>query len=639
MALPRGQVRIPVEVTGTRRASNKLKNVRGSLRGLGTQAKTTGQKLDDLKNFARGAATGFAAMAVGVAAVAKATQLALRAMHQFADRGGTFAAVAGYYERMADPQLLARLQQLSGYHIRQVGIMRGYNQAMDVANVNNDDYAEWLERTVAFAQGRGQDVTQTWEQVQQVLSGGGMETLRNLGVNVSQVQDRVRAMGLSMESSAGKTQALTLALEDLRGRQGEVENSAANLSDAWAALDTQTDDYYDNMLRVISESPALTQSFEALREALFSTGTSAQSLGESIATMAASAIERIAHMTRRIFEQVQWFGEGWETVIENIMANPMFERFVNLIPGGDQLRDSLQAFRGIARSIRLRGGELAAAAYNVEQAALQNPAVRQTGGPSRSPRRRSAPSSGDNEAAATEELRERTRLMQSYIDMVRGWNLEQARLIAEEKDMRLEAIRAEIEAGRQLYEERAQVLSDFKDMQEEMQDAAQERTDSIVKGATTMTTGVMGLMQTVTAALTSNSDNTEEAARKEGKFLVAYNSVMAAVSLAESIAAFAKNHYAAGALHLLAMASFITAAAQAGAQLGGGTAAAPAARSYRPADTDNVESSAETGAQTSIINYSLGRVHAELGQQLERAPWERNRSGLREYGVRGASYG
>jgi hypothetical protein len=130
----------------------------------------------------------------------------------------------------------------------------------------------------------------------------------------------------------------------------------------------------------------------------------------------------------------------------------------------------------------------------------------------------------------------------------------------------------------------------------------------------------------------------EKRKRIEGGFIIAYSSVMAAVELAQSIKSFASQEYAAGAMHLIAMGAYIAAAAKAGSQLGGGSASAPAAATYTPARTENVSDQRAGEARIVNINYSLGRVHAELGQQLERAQWQRARSGLSNPAERGVYY-
>lgn len=130
-------------------------------------------------------------------------------------------------------------------------------------------------------------------------------------------------------------------------------------------------------------------------------------------------------------------------------------------------------------------------------------------------------------------------------------------------------------------------------------------------------------------AARARKKSAEEGARAEGKFLVAYNSVMAVVETAAAIADFAGQQYVSGAMHLVSAATYGVAAATAAAQLGGGTpTAAPTAGSFSASEPENVAPADTGGGSITIVNqYSLGRTEAGLGEKMGEAQWARTRSG------------
>lgn len=137
----------------------------------------------------------------------------------------------------------------------------------------------------------------------------------------------------------------------------------------------------------------------------------------------------------------------------------------------------------------------------------------------------------------------------------------------------------------------------------------------------------------IAAATKAHQDRLDNLKKAEGGFLIAYNVVMAATETAQAIASGAKYEFGAMAEHIAAAAAFSAAAVMAGIRLGddgsggGASSVSPASASFTPAASDReVESEAAYG--TNVTIYTMGSSSVQLGQQLERARWELERSGL-----------
>jgi hypothetical protein len=182
-----------------------------------------------------------------------------------------------------------------------------------------------------------------------------------------------------------------------------------------------------------------------------------------------------------------------------------------------------------------------------------------------------------------------------------------------------DARQAEIEAEREATAARIQMI-------EQVLQATQQ--------AGQITQGIFGSVQTIIA---QTGKSAEEQAKAEGRFLVAYSVVQAIIEGARAIAAFASQRYASGAMHVLSAAAFGVAAAAAGSKLGGGGGAVAVAPPPRPAPEPQ-DRRTDSGGQTVIHNYSLGRTNAEAGHSIRRLEWEADRRGSGRSGTPGVGY-
>lgn len=219
--------------------------------------------------------------------------------------------------------------------------------------------------------------------------------------------------------------------------------------------------------------------------------------------------------------------------------------------------------------------------------------------------------------------------------------IDQARIALRQTFERIDAENEQFEQRRRdqeqtqrAQEEEAQRWQEMKAEQEETAEALAQRTSAAIGSAAS----AAGIFQSIGQIIAANEKDIEKRKKKEGKFVIAYSSVMAAVELAKSIAAFADWDYVGGAAHLASMAAFISAAAQAGSELGGGSEVVPVATSTKPAGRPDAPNR-ETGDRVQVVNlFAVERPTGPLGQQLERASYERERQGYREQRPAGIGY-
>jgi hypothetical protein len=217
-----------------------------------------------------------------------------------------------------------------------------------------------------------------------------------------------------------------------------------------------------------------------------------------------------------------------------------------------------------------------------------------------------------------EGLRELDAARQSIADAE-----EEARVI------RIEKAEADHQRKIEMYNE----LGEAAVKQQEAEEAADQRRNEImgksVEGFRSITGSLDGLSNQIVSYMEASGKSAEETAKAQGKYLIAYNTVMAIVEAAAAAASFASQQYVAGAMHVISAATYGVAAATAAAQLGGGSAggAKAAGSRFTPSREPELESPAEGGGQVIIHSYSLGQSEASMAESMERADWQRMRQG------------
>jgi hypothetical protein len=659
-------IRTKIKVEGAKDAERSFKSVSGGMNNFVNVAKGSVGALATFGPAAAAAAAGIAAIGAAAAAAGKALQLMAEGFVTLGQRGGEFAAIAAGYERLANQDTLDRLQELSGWHIRQRDIMVAYTRSMDVGLVSNEQFADALELLTARAQQTGQSATEMLERFSPVLEGRGIEQVTELGVEIGEINDRLHRMGISAESARGRQERLNVALEIARERLGDVDNSASNLSDSWEALNVNVQDYIDNTAEVVSESPALLASFEALREGLNSVGVEAETTGELVAGMVASLIEAWSGGLIQWGELIEEYASTVVSAGEALgFTQEQLSAFQRVQRGATQFLETVRNIQTASRGERAAGERFSVmAAINADVASIYEGEA--AAASLVTPGRRGPRGRGGGAERAMQQLEELAGRVQELkqeqaeadeeslnavldglereLDMteeiqaarLQGMiEVREARLEMEElfRELDEENLERQLEFGRRMKEMTAAVAE--KEAEEE--EARRERIEGTFGKITSMASSTEKMFSSIISIVGSISGDTEEAAKRQGKLVIAFSGVMAAVELAKSIASFADLDFVGGAGHLAAMAAYIAAAAQAASDLGGGTAKAPAGAgsTFTPAQTDVPQPIQERGSVTIVESYSFGRSSSDIGAAVRDADWAYVSSG--EVSARGLS--
>lgn len=700
---------IPIKVEGAERAESDLRGIERGLDSLSGGAGGVAQGLRGISAEAGIAIAGITALAAAArAAAAVARELGQR-LYALGQSGSTVAAVSTAFERLASPQLLGRLRESTRGMVEDIDLMTNATRAMQTGIVSGGQLPEWFELAARSARTMGRDVTEVLRSVTDSLTGRGLEGLQQLGVNAAQIQERVQAMGLSMETTRGQTVAMSMALQQLRDNLASTGQSVSTLGGAWRTLEVDVRNYYGAVAEEFATNQTLIDFFAELRASLESQAPSAREAADALADLAvvlleasqaglsvASTITRVAVNLGVLIEVARRWGMAVSTLgfselgretsdLERALnaATSTADRMDSVVTAMDgplenlrrRMSEGSDAIDGQAQSVDTLTSAYARLAEEMDQDAL-GAALQQSvtdfdpnargrgivaqsvaeGHPSNKITRRGG---GERDARADEEWR---RIVEQNAQFEEALHNQRVKAVDDENTLlerqlelqeniatvRRQAIDDEISAQEVMAQWREQAIADAErqievnqavaDALKDQQAQAAERTDQLVSETTSMMGAITGLSKTVVAAVKANAANTEQAAKAEGIFLVAYNSVMAATELAESIRAFYKQDYSSGAGHLIAMAAYISAAALAGSKLGGGSATTPSGGSYKPAERPEAPQR-ETGDRVQVINlFAVERPTGPLGQQLERATYERERQGYRRAEPPGVRY-
>ncbi len=201
--------------------------------------------------------------------------------------------------------------------------------------------------------------------------------------------------------------------------------------------------------------------------------------------------------------------------------------------------------------------------------------------------------------------------------------------IAALEQRRLDAASLSREVEREQADKSKEQLTQQMEIEQELAARREEWSSGFIASVGSIANAAQNLGKSVASAYEAMGGSSEKAKKVEGAFVVAYSSVMAALELAESIRAFAKQDYVSGALHLVGMAAYIAAAVEAGSQLGGGAAKTPSAQtSYQAARTEGLGApSGEQEGKTIVNQYSWGRSRGEAAEAVADIEYEGARTG------------
>jgi hypothetical protein len=623
-------IRTKIRVEDSRKSTKDVEGFTKSLQGLTNIAKGSAAGLAAFGPHAAAAAAGIAAIGVAAGITTKAILGLARAFGELVDRGSRFSAVAVGFERLADPAIIGQLQEMTAWQVRQVDIMRSYNEVMEVGIIEQDDYADAIGVVTQRAQAMGENVTQMIQGLSGALTGRGFEMFARLGVEMGQVNDQAQH---SAESHLGRIERINLALEQLRDRNRETGAAVGSLGDAWNAASNKMNDYIDNMGRVIAESPALVGVFNELTVTLESVGISAQEMGRWVANSIRVVVAGVAHGVITMADILEDF---FELFMRGQMLFSQESFFGQILRRIGIIGDApIDASRRLAELMR----NISAAATRIRGVALSAP-VDAPGTERTGPRRfRPAGGDGDGEEAARQfaelmddiiEDQEHQIELENELQSVRLANImELNELRGTLTEFWAEQDEAQIARAQELGDAQKEAIESLLEKEAEADEARLERQEEVFGTISSLANSTNKIFTSVSSVIGAISGDTEEAAKRQGRFIIAFSGVMAAVELAQSIKSFASQDYAAGVAHLASMAAFIAAAAQASADLGGGTAKQPAAGgTFTPAATEQATApAAEGGGVTIVENYSFGRSGEELGENLRDADWTFQSSG------------
>jgi len=271
-------------------ANRRLREFGETLKSAGGGVGSFTERVAGMSTPLTVAAGAAAAVTGAVVAVAAAAREGAEALYELGMRGGDVSAVATAFERVASPELLGNMSEVTGGLVRELDLMRLANQALRTELVDEETFTRWSQVVTRAAQDTGRDVVRSLEAMTTTLAGGGTESLNQIGVNVLRVNQEVRKLGLSAETEAGRIVALELAMEQLNEDLGEADNSAGNLNDAWTAISVAVSDWTDRVARAFSENQALVQFFGDLQEAMEENAPSAEEMADLLVRLGASGV-------------------------------------------------------------------------------------------------------------------------------------------------------------------------------------------------------------------------------------------------------------------------------------------------------------------------------------------------------------
>jgi hypothetical protein len=630
---PKGSVRTKLEVTGSREYKRRMKEADDSLDRF---AKTAGKTKDAFGDLANQWTAATAGIAIAGAAIVRVVQEVGNAIVALGMRGGEVSAVAGAFERIASPEVLRNMQEATGYLLTSQELAQEYVQIYRANLLDESQIDEFMGLVARAAQDTGENTAEMIRSAANALAGGGLEVFQRLGVNIGEIRDQLERQNLTMEDNEGKTRALVMIQRQLEQQTEGTNNAAGNLNDAFTQLNNSAEDYYDNLARGVSESPAAIAAVTALANAIRQTTGEQDALNDVIGE---GFFDAVVGMSRMAEELTGFLRDLARQLGAVHVAAGGGARALGLTGLADQLSTIGTSFEDIGNGLNVinqRARETWRNAMNT-RAELERSGV--TGGdPSRLRAPRSRGQGADvgramiswGEAFADELERAGEAWAENqdvFTDIVEFQDF-LAEGETEEMERRIEKVMSLEEAYANLAEVEREEAEEAARLAEEAADAAQERFDKTIAGFENVAEGTASIFSNITQIMEETGSSAEAVANAEGAFLIAYNSVMAATEVAKAIGAYPD---VVGMIqHGLAAAAHVTAAVLAGVQLGGGTAtatAAPSAGSFTPAEPPAPTTETGTGGTVIYNDYKLGRTNSEIGEAVTESEFDFLRGG------------
>ena len=676
-----------VQIRGTDQSTRHLKSVEKALDDLSRKGLSLGQRMRTVGPQVAVGLAAIAATAVALRALGRVLERVTGQVHALAMAGGEMSAIATAFEQLASPALLRRMQEATGGLIDQQRLMRETNQIMRSRLISERDWVDSLGAITRGAQESGESIDLMVRAFADMSSGGGLESLNRLGINTMEVRDRLRGLGLSMESVEGRMVAMRLTAQLLRDAFGEGRTAIGNYNDAVLHLQVAIADYRTEVGRAIAEDERMIALVQALEAALRTAAPESRSMAEAIVELSLSFVSAAAEAARligplsdlaavflRLAAAQAYIAGRWD------IGADLWSHAGRLTTMGERLGEAAGGFRERLAEIRAmgpggreraRGGgtgvtEMPGAGSDdptfAEFMHPESEYMRTWHEPAAGPRRRGGGGRrGESPEDIARRLSEQARLAEALAEIEQNILLTEkerletnAALVREQEaqqtireledeaahsqrvkaatrereidDARIEAMRLELQIRQQILEK-----------------TRQQREESIAYAAATVNS--FAQMFDLIASTQEKAGNAADGWRKaQGVALGIYEAVLAVGEGAKMLGAIATLNPAA-IFHAAAMVQHGVASGMAFSQLaqtGGGATQAAAASAggggFRPSMPQMPEGGSGEGGGNTINIYSWGRTQAAAGRVMAEADWERQRAGHPVRIPRGVEY-
>lgn len=561
-------------------AGKKFNKAGDEIENAGDKSSAAADAVDMLKG-------GFAAAATVVASAAAA----------FAAAGAAFVALSTEVERRA-----GIMRQFSGslteVQARTNGLVSSL-EAMAVANrlasagiqLTGRDLANVMVAAITSAQERGEDLSQTIDQLAEALGGASADELRKFGVEV--------------QTGASRTATLTQALDQLDRQYGETEAQAASFGAVLAQIENIASDFTTTFIEVTSAAEDLGTEWNQLMEDFGLAELTLDRIQETVQSVAiafgAVFVESLIRARQEITDFLQTFEQVRRAVLSGNFREAMdaasgfgdrFQRRGDAM--GDRIADRSRAF-GVALGMSRDEGERRSRTRR----------IRRDGG------------TASDQPTLDELMDGASGGFGSLIDDISGDATEGIDALDE---ARKESEQLAHDMHEREKERIAELTERRKAAAEEEYELAREQMQKTADDAM----GVLGpAMSGLTDVLSNVIAGTESADHAFQGLLASFLEMIsqkaaleAAGQFAAAVASFASQDYGGGALHLAAGVAWTAVAVAAGAA---SVAVAPPAASAQPANPQQNATPGGGGGDT-IVNLNGAVVtagtRAELGREL-----------------------
>jgi hypothetical protein len=309
------EVRTTVRIDGAQKGAADVSNVQQALETLAGGARGVGSMLASAHPAAAAAAVAIGAVGAAAMGAARMLESMVRTGREWAQLGGEFSAVATAFERLANPQVLARLEQATGRLVGNMRLMREFNQADRAGLLNEKQIEASFALVTRASQDLGENVEQMLQRLGSALSSGELGMFADLGVNIGEVQRQVRAAGESMETTRGRTHGLLAAFAQLAAQTRDTDHAAGHLGDAAQQIGVAWENVRMAFYRTFAENPEFTQDLVRVADAIAAMVPHAIDLAEIIGAGLHAQFETLRDVLDRTRFGVDWLVRGFEHLL------------------------------------------------------------------------------------------------------------------------------------------------------------------------------------------------------------------------------------------------------------------------------------------------------------------------------------